>query len=65
MANSVDPNQLAPLGTVLSGSTLFAQAYPSKNVMFHFSFILSKLSGMKVVYYTENTLQKAFFPIQI
>ena len=32
MANSVDPDQTAPLGTVWSGSALFAQAYLSKNL---------------------------------
>ena len=32
MANSVDPDQTAPLGAVWSGSTLFAQAYLSKNL---------------------------------
>ena len=37
MANSVDPDQTAPLGAVWSGavwsgSALFAQAYPSKNL---------------------------------
>ena len=32
MANSVDPDQTAPLGAVWSGSTLFAQTYPSKNL---------------------------------
>ena len=32
MANSVDPDQTAPLGTVWSGSALFAQAYPSENL---------------------------------
>ena len=31
MANSVDPNQTAPLAVVWSGSTLFAQAYLSEN----------------------------------
>ena len=31
MANSVDPDQTAPLGTVWSGSTLYAQAYLSEN----------------------------------
>ena len=30
MANSVDPDQTAPLGAVWSGSTLFAQTYLSK-----------------------------------
>ena len=32
MANSVNPDQTAPQGTVWSGSTLFAQAYLSKNL---------------------------------
>ena len=32
MANSVDPDQTAPLGAVWSGSALFAQAYLSENV---------------------------------
>ena len=32
MANSVDPDQTAPLGAVWSGSALFAQAYMSKNL---------------------------------
>ena len=32
MANSVDPDQTAPLGAVLSGSSLFAQAYLSENL---------------------------------
>ena len=32
MANSADPDQTAPLGSVWSGSTLFAQAYLSKNL---------------------------------
>ena len=32
IANSVDPDQTAPLGAVWSGSALFAQAYLSKNL---------------------------------
>ena len=32
MANSVDPDQTAPLGAVWSGSALFAKAYLSKNL---------------------------------
>ena len=32
MANSVDPDQTAPLGAVWSGSALFAQAYLTKNL---------------------------------
>ena len=32
MANSVDPDQTAPLVAVWSGSALFAQAYLSENL---------------------------------
>ena len=32
MANSVDPDQTAPLGAVWSGSALFVQAYMSENL---------------------------------
>ena len=32
MANSVDPDQTAPLGAVWSGSALFSQAYLSENL---------------------------------
>ena len=32
IANSVDPDQTAPLGAVLSGSALFAKAYVSQNL---------------------------------
>ena len=32
VANSVDPDQTAPLGAVWSGSALFAQAYLSENL---------------------------------
>ena len=32
IANSVDPDQTAPLGAVWSGSVLFAQAYLSENL---------------------------------
>ena len=32
MANSVDPDQTAPLGAVWSGSALFAHAYLSENL---------------------------------
>ena len=32
MANSVDPDQTAPLGTVWSGSALFAQVCLSENL---------------------------------
>ena len=32
MANSVDPDQTAPLRAVWSGSALFAQAYLSENL---------------------------------
>ena len=32
MANSIDPDQTAPLGAVWSGSALFAQAYLSEKL---------------------------------
>ena len=32
IANSVDPDQTAPLGAVWSGSALFAQAHLSENL---------------------------------
>ena len=32
IANSVDPDQTAPLGEVWSGSALFAQTYLSENL---------------------------------
>ena len=32
MANSVDPDQTAPLGAVWSGSALFVQTYLSENL---------------------------------
>ena len=32
IANSVDPDQTAPLGAVTSGSALFAQTYLSENL---------------------------------
>ena len=32
MANSVDPDQTAPLGAVWSGTALFAKAYQSENL---------------------------------
>ena len=46
MANSVDPDQTAPLGAVWSGSALFAQAYLSEN-----------LGSLR---YTKNYLQALF-----
>ena len=33
MANSVDPDQTAPLGAVWSGSALFARTCLSENIM--------------------------------
>ena len=32
IANSLDPDQTAPVGAVWSGSALFAQAYLSENL---------------------------------
>ena len=43
IANSVDPDQTAPLGTVWSGSALFAQTCLSENLGSLWYFILSTL----------------------
>ena len=44
IANSVDPDQTAPLGAVWSGSALFAQAYLSENLgTLRYSMSLSML----------------------
>ena len=45
MANSVDPDQTAPLGAVWSGSALFAQAYLSENLgsLWYFSNSLMRV----------------------
>ena len=44
MANSVDPEQIVPIRAVLSGTTLFAQAYLSENleqyILFHHELTL-------------------------
>ena len=45
IANSVDPDQNAPLGAVWSGSALFAQAYLSKKL---------KVITVQVLFYLEN-----------
>ena len=44
MANSVDPDQTAPLRAVWSGSALFAQAYLSEN-----------LGSLRYELYTESS----------
>ena len=44
MANSVDPDQTAPLGAVWSGSALFAQTYLSENLgplWYHLLFVFN------------------------
>ena len=40
-ANSVDPDQTAPLGAVWSGSALFAQAYLSENFTVDLTWLYS------------------------
>ena len=47
MSSSVDPDQTAPLGEVLSGSTLFAQIYVSQYLEF--------------LQYILNLMEQAFF----
>ena len=49
IANSVDPDQTAPLGAVWSGSALFAQAYLSENIgslWYNFNMPLYKLASV-------------------
>ena len=50
MANSVDPDQTAPLGAVWSGSALFAQAYLSENLgsLWYCHYLLNIHPVMKV-----------------
>ena len=45
MANSVDPDQTAPLGAVWSESALFAQAYLSENL----GYLRYKLNTSRIV----------------
>ena len=61
MANSVDPDQTAPLGAVWSGSALFAQAYLSKNLgSLRYIFVgvvgVSCFSIQWVVVFRENVI---------
>ena len=47
MANSVDPDQTAPLGAVWSGSALFAQTYLSENLgSLRYGFLISDIEYM-------------------
>ena len=44
MANSVDPDQTAPVVAIWSGSTLFAQAYLSENLgSLRYYFVINTL----------------------
>ena len=52
MANSVDPDQTAPLGAVWSGSALFAQAYLSENLgSLRYHFFTVELICPRVILY--------------
>ena len=70
MANSVDPDQTAPLGAVWSGSALFAQAYLSENLgsLRYSRFITPSLFVMIIeeqsvfLYSTPWTFQDGTFP---
>ena len=50
MANSVDPDQTAPLGVVWSGSALFAQAYLSENLGSLRYFVSIQVVRLKQIY---------------
>ena len=53
-ANSVDPDQIAPLGAVWSWSALFAQAYLSEN-----------LGSLRYIYPYYGSLYWTFIPDQL
>ena len=62
MANSVDPDQTAPLGAVWSGSALFAQAYLSEILG---SLRYSKFSGVQTFrIFTVNIISVDLFSAQ-
>ena len=57
MANSVDPDQTAPLGAVWSGSALFAQAYLSEDLgslRYEFFFVLNAEIKLSFSSYVVN-----------
>ena len=59
MANSVDPDQTAPLGAVWSGSALFAQEYLSENLgSLWYKFLAVTYISMRIVVtnYSDNFL---------
>ena len=56
MANSVDPDQTAPLGAVWSGSALFAQAYLSENLGSLRYITLNASHRQYQVYFGASTL---------
>ena len=59
MANSVDPDQTAPLGAVWSGSALFAQACLSENLgslRYSIIFKLIQINRLIIVEYCEYSL---------
>ena len=63
MANSVDPDQTAPLGAVWSGSALFAQAYLSENLgSLRYDKLCNIQSWFSDHLYDENTknIQRTF-----
>ena len=62
MANSVDPDQTAPLGAVWSGSALFAQAYLSEDLG-SLRYIVSKNFFKTKFYFWKGTLN--IFPASI
>ena len=62
MANSVDPDQTAPLGAVWSGSALFAQAYLSENLgslryLWSVAHIIQQVA-VKIMKWLSNQSQK-------
>ena len=69
MANSVDPNQTAPIGAVCSGSTLFASILNSSVMLgvicsrrhFQMHFLLGTLRFKAAYSVTMNIFRKILF----
>ena len=65
MANSVDPDQTAPLGAVWSGSALFAQAYLSENLgslrYIYSSLAVTKFSKAWTTHWKLTTYNKSIY----
>ena len=66
MANSVDPDQTAPLGAVWSGSALFAQAYLSENLgSLRYASLLTNAPLLLIDRHLKKILYKKNWPSKL